>query len=168
MMDIASRAPVFAVAIILSGAVISGPLVGAIDFTQYDSTPSTEGLGTGNVTVENVSLPATGTLRKGNFGSGSYYLEIPMGELGLSEKTGRPVIAYEIELTLGNISYNQESVYFVGPDTGNRIGLSFNRETFPPHEITEDQYTGRLIVRQRANDTERIIATQNITIEVDG
>ncbi|MFB6179353.1 MAG: hypothetical protein ABEI77_06475 [Halorientalis sp.] len=120
------------------------------------------------MTVESVSLPSTATLRKGKFGSGSYYLEIPVGRLELANKTGRPVISYEIEVQMGNISYNQESAYFVGPETGREINLSLDSDAFQPEEIHEDTYTGQLVVTQRANGTNRVLAKQNLTVEVVG
>lgn len=135
---------------------------------RQESTSTVGNIGTGNVTVANVIIPNSATLRKGGFGSGSYYLDVPVGHIEFANKTGRPVIAYDLELDMGNISYNQESVYFVGPDTGNQINLSLKREAFPPGEVHERQYRGTITIIQRANNTNRILAQENITVEVQG
>lgn len=165
-MDITSRFPVSVVIVVIAVAILSGPLVNGVDFTREDEPDQAGPLGTGNVTVENISLPSSGTLRKGSFGSGSYYLEVPDGSLDIANRSGHPIVAYEIELTVGNISYNQESVYFVGPETGDQIRLSFERETFSPTEVSAQQYPGQLTVLTRMGNTSTVLKRKNITVEV--
>jgi hypothetical protein len=119
------------------------------------------------VTVENVSLPSSATLRQGEFGSGSYYLRFPEGQLEVANRTGNPVIAYEVEVDIGNISYNQESIYLLGPDSDDKLQLSLKRLTLAPEEVDDGEYTGTLTVLRRIGHNSTVLARQNVTITVE-
>ncbi|WP_136717883.1 hypothetical protein [Halorientalis salina] len=160
-MNLASRSPLVAGAIIVLGTLVAAPGLGVVDIER--SQQSTPDVGTGNVTVANASLPSTARFQQGSYGSGTYYLEVPETEVEFESVTGRPVLNYKLNVPA--LSYSRQSVYFVESGTERRT-LTVERDTFPPETFSQTEYTGELVLTLRANGTERVLANRTVTVEV--
>ncbi|AQL41762.1 hypothetical protein BV210_03080 [Halorientalis sp. IM1011] len=158
-MDFGSYVPYVAAAVILVGTLASGPL--ALADRPTDRTPE---IGTGSVEVGEVTLPATAALRQGQFGEDSYYLQVPDATVRFDGIEGRPILTYKIEIPA--LSYSRESAFFLGPDTGDRMELSLERDQLAPDRVQNDSYAGVVRVVDRTDEESRFVAERNITVEV--
>ncbi|MFB6166577.1 MAG: hypothetical protein ABEJ31_15570 [Haloarculaceae archaeon] len=161
-MEYASVVPALAALVIVSGTLLSGPAVGPFDFTHEEQ--ALDGLGTGSLTVESASLPATAAIARGAYGDGGYYLKVPPATLRITETVGRPVVGYGIEIP--NRTYSRESLYFPEPGTEGTKRLTLSRDTFDPDTVSKDHYKAQLRVIVRVNHTSRVLAARNVTVEV--
>jgi len=160
-MSLASRTPVVAAAVIVLGTLVAAPGLGVVDVERdQESNPD---VGTGNVTVADVSLPSTVRFQRGSYGSGSYYLRVPETQIRFESVTGRPVISYELDVPA--LNYNRQSVYFVDEGT-ETLTVTVEEDTFPPETFSQASYDGELELVLRANGTERVLANRTITVEV--
>ncbi|WP_335999503.1 hypothetical protein [Halorientalis halophila] len=158
-MTLGSWAPSVAVALILLGTLASGPLAIASDRNER-----VDGVGSGSITVEDVTLPETVALRQGRYGEDSYYVDVPDAHVQIAALEGRPVLTYK--LAIPELSYTRESAFFLGPETGSKMTLSLQRDQLPPEEVTNDSYAGELRVVDRTGDESRVLANQTVTVEV--
>ncbi|WP_299268728.1 hypothetical protein [Halorientalis sp.] len=158
-MDFGSYVPYLAAAIILVGTLASGPLPLA-----DQPTDRTNEIGTGSVTVGEIRLPATATLRQGQFGEDSYYLQVPAASVRFEGVEGRPVLTYKLEIL--DLGYSRESAFFLGPDTSERTQISMERDELAPGTVQNDSYAGVLRVIERAGEESRVVAERNVTVQV--
>jgi hypothetical protein len=163
-MDPARAAVALAVGIILALTLASGPLVGAVDFSQ--ERYSTEGLGQGNATVSAVELPSTVTFEQGRYGAGAYNLRVPDARIRLEDVRGKPTVAYTVEVD--ELAYSRSTTSFLSPDSEGWLTLSIDQKPFDPSEIQNDSYQGRLEIVLRGSGNETLLGAKNVTITVDG
>ncbi|WP_424019528.1 hypothetical protein ACOZ4N_08655 [Halorientalis pallida] len=158
-MDFGSYAPAVAAALILVGTLASGP------FALADRpAEQTGGVGTGSVTVSEVRLPETATLQQGQFGEQSYSLEVPDATVIFEQVEGRPILTYKLEID--GLEYSRESAFFLGPDTGDRMQLSLERDQLAPEKVQNESYAGVLRVVDRTGEESRVVAERNVTVQV--
>lgn len=151
------------IGLVLATTLVSGPLVGAVDFTPAAEESSLDG---GNATVGDVSLPATAEIRHGRFGSGEYYVHVPDATLRLDNVTGTPLLAYRFSIPV--LGYSRSTTHFVtAADTG-RYDLTLSRDAIEPSRVENRSYGGTVSVFLRSNRTERRLAERNVTVEVTG
>lgn len=148
------------VGLIVVTTLVSGPLVGAVDFT---TEPDHTGLGTGTATIDAVTLPDRATLTAGRFGAGEYTLRVPDATLELSAVEGRPILVYK--LSIDSLGYTRSTTHFVSDRNVGRFPLSMTEDSFDP-EAFDGEYEGRLEVILRANNESREIASKSIPVEV--
>jgi hypothetical protein len=158
-MDFGSSVPYVAAAVILLGTLASGPL--ALADRPADQTTE---VGAGSVTVSEVTLPESADLRQGRYGEDSFYLRVPDATIRFEGVAGRPVLTYKLEIP--DLGYSRETAFFLGPDTGDRMELSLERDQIAPDRIENDSYAGTLRVVERAGNESRVVAKRNITVEV--
>jgi hypothetical protein len=163
-MDPARYLPVFATGLIVAVTLLSGPLVGGVDFT-HDRTDETVGIGTGSASVTSVSLPGTVQFQQGRYGSGGYYVRVPDATVEFERIRGRPILSYKLEVE--EMGYSRETSHFLSSDTPERLALSIEKDTLDPEEVEATEYSGRLRVSVRANGTDRVLASRNVTVRVD-
>lgn len=149
------------VGLIVATTLVSGPLVGAVDFT---AEPDNSELGTGAATIDSVSLPDRATLTAGRFGAGEYTLRVPDATVELSAVEGRPILVYK--LSIDSRGYTRSTTHFVSDRNVGRFPLSLSEDRFEPDTVEEDEYQGRLEVILRANNESREIASKAIPVEV--
>lgn len=158
-MNVGSYVPYVAAALILLGTLASGPLALA-DRPERE----TGGIGTGSVTVSEVTLPETVTLRQGRYGEDSYYLQVPAATVVFEGIQGRPVLTYKLDIP--GLRYTRESAFFLGSETGDRMQLSLQRDQLAPSTVRNDSYAGELRVVDRTGEESRVVARQNVTVQV--
>jgi hypothetical protein len=158
-MNLGSNVPAVAAALILVGTLASGPLALADRPAEQTGT-----IGTGSVAVSEVRLPETATLQQGQFGEESYYLEVPDATVVFERLEGRPILTYK--LAIDGLEYSRESAFFLGPDTGDRMQLSLERDELPPETVQNDSYAGVLRVIDRTGEESRVVAERNVTVQV--
>lgn len=161
MMD-SERVVVYGViGIVLGTTLVSGPFVGAVDFTTAPERPS---IGDGNATIGEVSLPASAEITEGRYGSGEYYLRVPDASVEVENVSGRPLLAYEISIPA--IGYSRTTSHFISPSDTGSYALSLERDSMKRSMVENDSYSGTLRVFLRSNGTEQRLAARNITVEV--
>ena len=156
------RAVVYGVVgLVLATTLVSGPLVGGIDFTPAPEEPS---FGDGNASIGDVSLPARAQIRSERFGSGEYSLRVPDATVELLDVTGNPSLAYQISIRA--IGYARTTTHFVTASDTGTYGLSLEQDSIDPSQVENGTYDGTLRVFLRSNGTERRLGGRNITVEV--
>lgn len=151
------------VAVIVGLTVVSGPLVGAVDFTR-DRT-DLAGLGTGNVSVDRVSAPESVELGRA-YQSESYHLEVPDATINVTAISGRPVVAYRVEIPA--LGYARSTSHFLDESRTGSVRLSIERDRIVPDRVDDRRYDGTLSVVARYNDTERVLYRDPVPVEVTG
>lgn len=157
-MNVASGVQVAAVAVIVLGTLASGPL----DLT----TPRREAadLGEGSVDVASVTLPETVTLQRGRYGADGYYLQVPEATVEFERVTGGPVVGYT--LAVPELDYTRQTAYFLDDGTTGSVSYGIEADTFPPEEIEQSAYDGKLRLVVRSNGSERVLKERNVTVRV--
>lgn len=151
------------VAVIVVTTLLSGPAISAVDLTGTGSFEGTD-LGDGRVAVGNVSLPETVAIERGEFGSGSYYLRVPSATVELREVVGRPILSYQI--SIDDLSFTRSGVHVLSASNEGTYELTLEERSFGVQEIQNDSYAAELSITARYADTERVVASRNVTIEV--
>lgn len=164
-MDIARVAVWLTVGIIVSVTIISGPLVGAVDFTPNTSNDDgTFAPGTGKVDVEVHSLPTEAKLEKGSYGAGAYYLRVPDATVNIKRVEGQPMLVYKLRIP--EMGFSRGTTHFLDAGTAGTRNIALEEGTLAPDKVTKDSYAGELLILVRAGDGERIVTRQNVTVDV--
>lgn len=148
------------VGLIFATTLASGPLVGAIDLTTTESTS----IGEGNATVGAVSLPTSGEIASGRYGSGQYYLRVPDATVDVVNVTGTPLLAYKVEI--GEMGYSRTTTHFLSASNTGSYTLSIEQDSIDADKVENETYDGQLSVFLRSSESERQLATRNITVGV--
>jgi hypothetical protein len=158
-----TRLAVYGVAgFVLVVTLVSGPIVGAVDFTQEPQACSAP-VGTGTATVSVDSLPDSATISRGEFGSGVYYLQVPDGSAAIRNVTGQPTLSYTISIP--ELGRTAGPVLFLCADQSIRQPLSIERRTIEADDLTADTYEATLTLLLRG-DEETLVREKSITVEV--
>ncbi|WP_224333839.1 hypothetical protein [Haloprofundus halobius] len=161
--------------LVVTTAVASGPLVSGVDFTpdassaeidEADAVP----LGTGDASVDNVSVAADGVrLERGAYGSASYYLRMPDATARLRSVTGRPMLVYNVRIP--ELGYERSSTAFLnesftadGPTT---LALTLDDDPVDPERVTESSYEAEVSVLLRTQSERRVLHERTVTVEVE-
>lgn len=152
------------VALIAGIALVSGPLVGAVDFTHEREKTFAPGTGSADVTV--LSTPERVRLDRGSFGSGAYYLQVPAAEVRVRTVTGQPMLAYKVRIP--DLGYTRSTVHFLDGDTEGRMTVSLETDSLAPEEIDRESYSGEIVVLVRADDGDEVLYRGPVTVEVTG
>jgi hypothetical protein len=149
------------VAFVVLATFLSGPLVGFVDFTHERDV--TAGLGEGNLTVRNVSLPATATVEQG-FQTQNYYVKVADAQVQIASISGRPMLEYE--LSIDDLQQSYSSTHFLDAESTGTLSLALEKSTIAPDEVSGTQYNGTLVIVARYNGTEQVLRERSITVEV--
>lgn len=151
------------VTVIVLTSVVSGPLVGAIDFTPTESAQLPPP-GSGSASVRVASVPNDSiVLQRGAFGSGTYHFEAPPAILVAGTVRGNPYIEYLIRVP--GIEYADITQYSLQKVRGSRLRLEFRPVEISPTRVTRKRYSGTLEIRLQSNDS-RILYESSVTIHV--
>lgn len=151
------------IGLVLATTLVSGPLVGAVDFT---TAPEQRSFGSGNATVGDVSLPSSTEITSGRFGSGEYYVLVPDATLTVANVTGTPLLAYQFSIPA--LGYSRSTTHFVTSSDTGTYELSLKRDAIEPSRVENRSYDGTVTVFLRSNESERRLAERNVTVEVTG
>lgn len=160
-MDRSTGATYGTVALILAVTLLSGPVAGVLDLT----TPRVDasGAGEGTASIDEVDAPTTATFDRG-YRSESYYLKVPDARVHVAEVTGRPLLAYRLDVHAMN--YSRTTTHFLEPGDDGWIALSISRDTFAGDGVTREGYEGSLSIAVRGSGEETVVYSEEIAIEV--
>jgi len=150
-------------ALVLTVTVLSGPAIGLADLTQprYDMS----GLGEGNATVDRVEAPSTVTLERG-YQSESYYLVVPPARAHFASLSGKPTVAYGIEIP--ELGYSRSTTHFLsGGETG-WVEFSIAEDTLRNRTVSADRYDGQLTLVLRTSGEKTVVHNGSVSVEVSG
>ena len=164
-MNVLRAVPAVAVAIILAGTLISGPLAPGVDFTQVRETEQgLDSLGSGTISIAGATLPDRAVLQRGDYGAGTYRLLVPDATVDVASYSGRPIISYGIDID--EIGYSRNSIRILVNETDSTLSLPLEEDTLDKGQLGNDSYRAELTLLTRAGGNETIIAQRNITVEV--
>lgn len=152
------------IAVVGVTAIVSGPLVGAVDLTSADRVESSVGV-SGSVDVGDVDFPGDFELEAGRFGADTYYLRVPDATVELRRVIDQVVVTYR--LSIADLGFTRESVFFVTERNEGTFALTMGETTIDPADVANDTYEGELSVNVRSDTVSRTVANETITIEVD-
>jgi hypothetical protein len=142
-------------------AVLAGPAVPAVDFT---STPEGD-LGNGSVDVARTDLPTEGTLSPGAYDSQRYFLRLPPAIVEFDRVQERPLLVYRLEIPA--LHFQRSNVFFLTAADRGRFQASFTEASIDASDIEASEYRATVTLLVRANETDRTLATGNLTVTVD-
>lgn len=151
------------VGVIVVTSLLSGPVVGVLDVDPADRQ-SDFAPGEGTATVGNVSVPDHATLAPGEFGAGSYYLEVPAASATVEAVRGRPILSYSIEIDA--LGYKLGSNHYLSAENQGRIHLTISPASFDPDRFSRERYDGRIAVTLRTTEGSTTLEASNVTVEV--
>ncbi len=159
MMDATRGTAVAVGTLIVVTALVSGPLVPGITFTNTQPT-----YGEGTATVDSVEFPERTTIERGGFGSESDYLVVPPATVRFETFEGAPVLTYKIAVP--ELNYSRGTTHFLAPETGTRYDATLQSDSLTgvPSQTTE--FDATLSIWLEDSDGRERVATQNTTIEV--
>ena len=163
-MDTARMAVWATVILIVSITLISGPLVKGVDFTRNTTATPDFAPGTGSIEITVDSLPANARFDKGEFGAGAYYLRVPAAQVTVSDINQQPMLVYKIRIP--EMGFSRGTTHFMEREMTGQRRLELKEATVAPDKITKDTYHGELLILVRADGGERVMARQNITVNV--
>jgi hypothetical protein len=151
------------VALVLGVTVLSGPAIGLVDLTQprYDMS----GLGEGNATVDQIDAPSAVTLERG-YQSESYYLLVPDARTKFASISGKPTVAYGVEIP--DLGYSRSTTHFLSGDETGWVEFSLSEDTLRNRTVSADRYDGRLTLVLRASDGKTVLHNETVPVEVSG
>jgi hypothetical protein len=165
-MDTSRGAPVLAVGVILVGLVVAGPLVPGFEVpARQEPSSGLDYMGNGSLAVTDVDIPDSATLEKGEYGAGSYELRVPDGEVRFENHTGRPILSYKLKIEA--ISYSRSTAYVLTEDVEAPLTLSLQEDVVDGTQIDAREYGATLTLTRRIDGNGTVVATRNVTVEVD-
>jgi hypothetical protein len=157
------------VALVCVTAVVSGPLVPSVDFT--DSEPGSAGLqsdgalGSGSASVSVQEFPDRAHFTEGEFDSGAYYLSSPPLRVTAESITGRPILVCQLDIpTLG---YSTSRLAFLNESANGTHVFQFDAGPISAEKLDATEYSGEFSVFVRANGEKKVIASRNVTVVVN-
>jgi hypothetical protein len=156
------------VAVIIAGALLSGPMVAGVDLSPEAEAGAETGPapGTGTATVEVVTAPEVATLRKGSFGADApYTLRVPDATIRLSNVTGGPLLVYKLRIR--GLGYSRGTTHFLDEAAAGQRSVSLKKTTLDTTP-TQEQYQAELLLLLRGDGPERTLYRGTVTVEVGG
>lgn len=161
-MDVERAAIGATVVLVAVTALVSGPLVGGVDFTRAADDPTAPaGTGTAEVSVE--SVPETVVLDRGDFGAGTYHMQAEDAIVRVGDVTGNPHLEYIVEIPA--LDYVEGRIIRLHDAQGDRMHLAVRPVEIGPRIVREDAYEGTISVRLQS-DRNRVLYEAQIRIEV--
>lgn len=161
-MDTARATVCTTVILILLTTLISGPLVGTVDFTTEHERTFAPGTGQADITV--MAVPERARLEQGRYGSGAYYLRIPDATVQIDAIEGQPMLVYKIRLP--ELGITHATTHFLDETIDGEMALSIRETTFDPDEINQEIYPGELIILVRTDNSDVVLYRGNVTVDV--
>ncbi|MFC7142343.1 hypothetical protein ACFQMA_21200 [Halosimplex aquaticum] len=126
---------------------------------RYDMS----GLGEGNASVDRIDAPASATIER-EYQSETYYLNVPDARIHVTSISGKPTVAYGIEIP--EFGYSRSTTHFLSDGQTGWVELSLlsdaiSRDVSPPEE-----YEARLSIVMRTGDGKLMLYNESIAVEV--
>jgi hypothetical protein len=147
--------------LILGTGVLSGPLVGGVDFTAAPSEPQ---FGDGTVAVTTIELPDNATLLTPRFGAGKATVRVPSATMQLENVSGSPRLMYIIKIQ--GLTFTRSTATTVTSEDEGEFNLTIEDGQLTADQISNSRYRGELTVERWSNGSSRQLAQQNISVEV--
>lgn len=157
-----ARALVYATAAaILAVTLLSGPAIGLVDLTtpRYDMA----GLGEGDATVDRVDAPASVSIER-EYQSATYYLDVPDARIHVSSISGKPTVAFGVEIP--EFGYSRSTTHFLSEGQTGWVELSILSDTFSYDVSPSEEYEGRLSIVLRTGDGKSVLYNESVIVEV--
>ncbi|WP_459195032.1 hypothetical protein [Halosimplex sp. J119] len=159
-----SRVLVYATAaVILCVTLLSGPAIGLVDLTtpRYDMA----GIGEGNATVDRVDAPASVSIER-EYQSETFYLDVPDARIRFSSISGKPTVAYGLEIPAFN--YSRSTTHFLSGDRTGWVSVSLQTDTFSEGVTPGEAYAGELSLVMRTSEGKSVLYNESVAVEVTG
>jgi len=167
-MDYQSGLSRLTVLVIVLTTLVSGPIVGAIDFTSEseDGDPILSSETKDKATVEVISNPdGEVALEKGDFGNDVFFLKVPRMSVKPIMVQGNPRITYKIRLP--KLRYSRVTSNILGANQrGQVFVLKIQEDTIQKDRISESEYTGELSVTIHDSNGATVVYQTNRTVLV--
>lgn len=161
-MDVDRALAFSTVFVIVTSAVVAGPLIPGVGLPATADDRPTPGTGTANVTVE--SVPETVTLRRGAFGAGTYHLEAPPAVVTVRDVDGNPTLNYGIDVPA--LDYTSLHSYELAGREG-KLRLEFRPFEISPRRVNRDSYEATVSVWLVTRGNEYVsLYQETVTVEV--
>ena len=144
-------------------AIVSGPLVGGVDFTRTNTIP--EGSGTVDVTVESVPTDDF-VLERNRFVPGRYHLSAPPAVVHVNDIQGNPLVRYSIDVP--GLWYSTSSRYELDRHGGGRLVLRPSPIGLTPSRVQNGSYDASVSIWVHSNGRQINVYEDSITLEVRG
>lgn len=166
-MDLLRLLPGLTVSVILLVSLVSGPLVGAVDFSRDRGAAHDPDFvpGNGHATVNIVSVPEQGQLIPTRFAANGYWVRVPNATIDVSNLTGHPMLIYKLRVP--SLGYVGGTTHVFGEDyTGTQL-LTMDRLTVDSTDLPRGHhYEAELLVIKREYEQDEILYQEDITLEV--
>lgn len=143
-------------------AILSGPLVGAVDFTRDDRIAQ-PGAGTAEVTVEHVPTEQM-CLTRERFGAGRYRLAAPPASIDVEAVDGNPVLRYVVDVP--ELWIAPTTRYELGAVDSNTLRPRPEPISISPDRVNAASYTGYVRIWLRTDERTIDRFSEQITLEV--
>lgn len=155
------RAAVFGAVglIVLATAATGTPL-----WTVPDRGSDQAQLGQGTADVSVQSVPDTATIDPGRQGGDVYYLRVPNARIAVSQLRGNPILTYS--LRIDEIGYSTSSVNGLAGVGAGTAAVSIEQVPLDGTRLTQDRYDGELRLVLRGDDSEEVVYSGPIAVEV--
>lgn len=153
------------IALVVFVTVITGPVVGLTPPWFHDEAGDVQP-GHGMATVEVVDVPERVILDRSEFGAQWYRLTVPPATVHVTDIEGRPMISYQVRIEA--LGTDQGSTTFLPSSTERTVALTMKQWRYDPADVTQESYTGEVIVTYRGSDSTRTLVRRNVTVEVRG
>lgn len=164
-MGVVRKGAIGLLTVVIFLSILSGPLVAAIDLTPSSQDYSTFGNGTASLSVQSFDSDAV-VLRKGEYGSGAYLLEVPDIVVNIQEVQGSPFIVYKIRVP--ELGYTRSSVSVLNPEMNGTMHISLATDEIAPDRVTQSAYQAEIILLVRSGHEERVLFRESVSLRVIG
>lgn len=143
-------------------AVAFGPLVSGLSLA---SEPETDISGEGVLRIGSVEFPNNATIESASYGATNAYLSTPPATVRFESIRNNPILIYQISVP--DLGYTMSTTHFLNADDhGPTYEAALDPLSVSTSRVTKQQYTGELAIVVRDSDGRRVVARQNITVEV--
>lgn len=166
-MDPLRLLPGLTVSLVLLVSLISGPLVGAVDFSRDRETGLDPGFvpGEGHASVDVVSVPDRGRLVPARFAANGYWVRVPNATVDVSNLTGYPMVVYKVRIPALTYVAGTTHVFYeeyTGVQTLSMDRLTVNSTGLPRGH----HYDAELLIIKREYERDEILYHGNISLAV--
>lgn len=151
-----------AVGLVLGVTLVSGPLVGFVDFTGHTGSTYCESSGDADVTVREFPVEAF-AMEPVNDDGPYYTVTGPPTRVEANGVQGCPVLA--IELRIPTLGFKSVRKSFLSTGTDGRVALSVVGGRFDPERIGNESYRATVELRLEGNVT-RTLSERAIILNV--
>jgi hypothetical protein len=121
-------------------------------------------LGSGDATVEAVTLEDRLVVTDGRFGTGVAYLRIPEARVALAVVEGRSRLVYSVAVPA--LGFERVGDRTVGPRSPDTVTVGMSDRAVRYDAVDADAYEATMTVRVQSFSVDRTVFQRNVTVEV--